>query len=359
MFSGSYAAHEVEFLLKVINIDSTSLNDKEKQIQSGKAHYSEMITRETIPTPEYLALYRTAFDENKTQFARDLYILAGLLHQQYPDEITLVSLARAGTPIGVLLKYILKEYFNRVSQHYSVSIIRDRGIDNNALQHILETGTKSQNIAFIDGWTGKGVIAAELHSTITAYNAKHQTEIPADLFVLADLSGTAAFAATNIDYLIPSSVLNSIVSGLISRSILNAEYISADDFHGCLYYAEFKDADLSTQFVRNSLAVLQALDTTNIRIENLGGQEINKKRNTTLMTKLQTTFRVSDRNYIKPGLGESTRVMLRRVPYALILKSDNAISTLHLRRLANEKHVPIYVDSSLAYEAVAIIKELG
>jgi hypothetical protein len=45
-------------------------------------------------------------------------------------------------------------------------------------------------------------------------------------------------AASAEDYLIPSSILNATLSGLISRSVLNADYIYAQDFHGCVFYQQ-------------------------------------------------------------------------------------------------------------------------
>ena len=74
---------------------------------------------------------------------------------------------------------------------------------------------------FVDGWTGKGVIAAELRRAVTSFKRGHGAELDPGLYAVADLCGAAAFAATSDDYLIPSSVLGATISGLVSRSILN------------------------------------------------------------------------------------------------------------------------------------------
>ena len=42
MFSGSYVAADVQFLLRPISIENTTIEEKERLIQSGKKHYSEM-----------------------------------------------------------------------------------------------------------------------------------------------------------------------------------------------------------------------------------------------------------------------------------------------------------------------------
>ncbi|MBC7475263.1 MAG: hypothetical protein H7263_13295, partial [Candidatus Sericytochromatia bacterium] len=46
MFHGSYKSDDVTFLLKPINIQETDILSKEKLIQSGSKHYSEMISQE-------------------------------------------------------------------------------------------------------------------------------------------------------------------------------------------------------------------------------------------------------------------------------------------------------------------------
>ena len=50
MFSGSYLPEDVTFLLKPVHLESTDLVEKEQLIQSGQRHYSEMITREKLPS---------------------------------------------------------------------------------------------------------------------------------------------------------------------------------------------------------------------------------------------------------------------------------------------------------------------
>src|SRR5207248_488184 len=101
-------------------------------------------------------------------------------------------------------------------------------------------------------------ISRELRHAAGAFNAEHGTAIDAGLYVLCDLAGTAACAASGEDYLIPSSILNATVSGLVSRSVLNAA-IGPDDFHGCVYYQQFAAADQSRQFADGLVADAVAL----------------------------------------------------------------------------------------------------
>lgn len=69
--------------------------------------------------------------------------------QRFPkQEIVLVSLVRAGVPLGVLLKHYLEKH--QSCYHYGISIIRDRGVDFAALQAIIEQHG-AENIVFVDG----------------------------------------------------------------------------------------------------------------------------------------------------------------------------------------------------------------
>lgn len=355
-FSGSYASEDVQFLLKVIDVPPLDITEKERRIQQQTAHYSEVISKEAPPSPQYMALYRSALAENGARMAADVLALAAHLNQVHGAgaPIVLVSLARAGTPVGVLLKRTLATVFKREVFHYSVSIIRDRGIDENAMAYILARHPDTA-IAFIDGWTGKGVITQELEQNISALNAKHNLNIDKELYVLSDLAGVAGYAPSFEDYLIPSSILNATVSGLISRTILNTQYIGPDDFHGCLYYKQFEEIDLSVQFVDAIFAHVLEVTVPAVAPTGEGKLVANKVNSAFLADMLQRTG-LTNRNYVKPGVGEATRVLLRRVPDCLYVQDLSAPETRHLVVLAQEKEVPVIVDATMPYKATAIIK---
>ena len=205
-FSGSYTPDDVQFLLKPITMQDTPVHIKEALIQSGQKHYSEMLTHESLPPADYLDLFYQAMDLNQQRMAEHLLVLAERIVATRRHGITLVSLARAGTPVGVLLKHVLKRYFNTEAVHYSVSILRDVGLDQNALRFILQRHAP-ESLVFVDGWTGKGVIAGNWRTAYGILQVSDGVAIPAELYVLADLSGSAAVAASSEDYLIPSCVL--------------------------------------------------------------------------------------------------------------------------------------------------------
>ena len=357
-FHGSYLSNDVTFLLKRINIESTSIEAKEKLIQSGKRHYSEMITKESLPTTEYTDLFYQSVKTNGATMARDIYRMATYIKKiKKGGEITLVSLARAGTPVGVLVKRVLDQLFDIDAPHYSISIIRDRGVDSIALKHILTEGHTPESIVFIDGWTGKGVISRELSKTITDFNHEHKLNIDDGLYVLNDLAGTAAWSSSDDDYLIPSSILNATVSGLISRSILNTKYMSAEEFHGCFYYSEFESSDRSLWFAGEIMQRIVHIDDDH-QPESDATKNARAMLSQEFMADMKRRFDISDINLIKPGIGESTRVMLRRVPDLLLVKDPTASCVKHLLVLAHEKGIPVVTDANLLYNAVALIKEV-
>ncbi len=361
MLHGSYLPDDVTFLLKRVHVDSIDIAEKERLIQSGQRHYSEMITYEKLPSEKYLRTFHLALDLEKRRFGRHLLILAQKIAAAREGAIALVSLARAGTPVGVLLTRILRNYHAREVTHYSISIIRDRGIDEVALRYILDRHGPSA-IVFVDGWTGKGVIARELYAAIIQFNQKHTLTIEPGLYTVADLCGCAAATASFEDYLIPSCVLGATISGLVSRSILNDSVIGPGDFHGCLYYKEFENQDLSVWFVDTLMeetAQIAPLSQKELQQSpGAGDFSFLREKNREFLSNIKERYRVHNINHIKPGIGESTRVLLRRVPHLLLLRDEKRPEVQHLSQLAEEKRVAVQLDPELPYLATALIKEL-
>lgn len=359
-FSGSYDPDDVQFLLKPVAIEPTEVREKERLIQSGGRHYSEMIGIERPPEQEYLRLFYEVFETNRHRFAHDVVRLARRIAARISGAITLVSLARAGTPIGVLLRRTLRR-LGRPGMHFSISIIRDHGWDNVAVDKILQT-CEPYSVVFIDGWTGKGAIAAELRHSIAGYSARHGFVWQPSLAVVADPAGVADHASTAEDYLIPCSLLNAVISGLISRTILNRDYVGSNEYHACRFYSEFASRDLSRWFVDTLDG-----DIAQILREGEGPiagwterhrHEVECQAKSSLAA-LMERYGISDLNRMKPGLGEATRSLLRRIPERLILRSPESPEARHLVYLAHRSQVPVDVDLSLYVKAVAIIRSLG
>ena len=114
----SYSPNDVTILLKDITglVTPLSTEEREKLNQSG-THYSEMLPLEYCPTQEYMQIYQEALEKLSLFTAISTVILAGKLYAKYGENLILVSLARAGTPIGILLKrFFAFNYHNNV-QH--------------------------------------------------------------------------------------------------------------------------------------------------------------------------------------------------------------------------------------------------
>ncbi len=357
-FQGSYAEGEVCFLLQPLALQPVAdVLEKERLMQSGARHYSEMIGLEQLPSAAYLALFHAAVQANAQRMAADLLRLARRIRKARPGPVTLVSLARAGTPVGVLLHRLLADLYGIAAPHYSISIIRDRGIDACALDHILARHP-ADSLVFVDGWTAKGAIAQELRHSLDAYNRSRGTGLAPELFVLCDLAGLAHASGSTDDYLIPSALLNATVSGLVSRTILNAQ-IGPGQFHGCLLYDQWQAQDLSRWFINRLMAELAPPKTAWLAeplppIDHATLQQ----RSAQLIQTLSQRHDVNHPNFIKPGLGEATRALLRRAPRLLLLRDPAAPEVRHLVQLALERAVPVHTDATLGLHAVAIIRRL-
>ena len=154
----SYDPNDAIFLLKDISdlMKESSTETREQAIQAG-THYSEMLPMEYKPSKAYMDLFFSSLQQYKHKLAIAVGVVAEQIIQTKGTNLVLVSLARAGTPIGILIKRYIRYQYNLDVPHYCISIVRGRGIDENALHYILEHHPK-ETIQFIDGWTGKGAI---------------------------------------------------------------------------------------------------------------------------------------------------------------------------------------------------------
>ena len=355
----TYKKDDVIFLLKDISdmiVEEDNMT-REKKIQSG-THYSEMIPIEYQVSDEYLNLYRTKLKENKEKLAFAIGVMSEKILKRHDKNVVLVSLARAGTPIGILAKRYIKQRYNLDLPHYTISIIRDRGIDINAIKYIINKHKDSSKIQFIDGWTGKGTIANELKKACDDLEEIFNMKFDSSLAVLADPCGYSNVYGIREDFLIPSACLNSTVSGLVSRTVLRDDLIEKDDFHGAKYYKELKDVDESNNYL-DTISACFKNEYQNI-------DETMKDWNEDIITKvgncdvenIKQKYDIEDVNFIKPGVGETTRVLLRRIPYKILVDDLNNKKLKHILILAKEKNVEVEEFDFKAYSCCGIIKNM-
>ncbi|WP_181011047.1 phosphoribosyltransferase [Streptomyces sp. SM13] len=355
----SYAPEDVGWLLQ--DLSDTELEapteEREEAIQSGGAHYAESLPVEYQPSAEYQALFTAALETSAARIARAVGTVTETVLAERGPRPVLVSLARAGTPVGVLMRRWARHRHGLDLPHYAISIVRGRGIDATALRW-LAAHHDPADVVFVDGWTGKGAITRELASAISEFETSGgPAGFDPEISVLADPGGCVRTYGTREDFLIPSACLNSTVSGLISRTVLRADLVGPDDFHGGKFYRELADSDVSGLF----------LDTIAARFDEVAGQVEDAAKELlaadraptwegwAAVERISEEYGIHDVNLVKPGVGETTRVLLRRVPWKILAKRGAGADLTHIRLLAEQRGVPVEEVDDLPYSCVGLI----
>ncbi|MFI6468920.1 phosphoribosyltransferase [Streptomyces sp. NPDC050516] len=352
----SYAPDEVGWLLK--DLSGVELEapteEREEAIQSGGAHYAESLPVEYQPSPQYQELFRAALDTSAHRIAQAVGVVTETVLTERSPRPVLVSLARAGTPVGVLMRRWAQYRHGLDLPHYAVSIVRGRGIDPNALRW-LAAHHDPADVVFVDGWTGKGAITRELAAAIREF--PEFAGFDPEIAVLADPGSCVRTYGTREDFLIPSACLNSTVSGLISRTVLRQDLIGPGDFHGAKFYRDLAGADVSGDF----------LDTVAARFDEVASdvdREAKALRDAdrtpswegwAAVERISEEYGIHDVNLVKPGVGETTRVLLRRVPWKILAGRGAGADLDHVRLLAEQRGVPVEEVDGLPYSCVGLI----
>lgn len=355
----SYAPDEVGWLLQ--DLSDTELEapteEREEAIQSGGAHYAESLPVEYQPSEEYQDLFKAALGLSAARIARAVGTVTETVLAERGPRPVLVSLARAGTPVGVLMRRWARLRNGVDLPHYAVSIVRGRGIDANALRW-LAAHHNPADVVFVDGWTGKGAITRELAAAIAEFEASDGTEgFNPDIAVLADPGGCVRTYGTREDFLIPSACLNSTVSGLISRTVLRSDLVGPGDFHGAKFYRELAGSDVSGHFldtVTDRFGEVAAAVDAEVK-ELLTADRAPTWEGWAAVERISEEYGIHDVNLVKPGVGETTRVLLRRVPWKILAKRGAGADLEHIRLLAQQRGVPVEEVDELPYTCVGLI----
>ena len=350
----SYDPSEVTFLLTDLSDVALELDTatREQAIQSGR-NYAEMLPIEYAPPAGYLAL----FEALVTTTAQRTAELVGLVCEQVLDavgpDLTLVSLARAGTPVGILMRRWFTERHHLEVPHFSVSIVRGIGIDTVALAHVTDRRA-AKRVVFVDGWTGKGAIVTELREAVA------ELDVGARLAVLADPGRCADFFGARTDELLASACLNSTVCGLISRTVFNRELLAPEDFHGAKVYAELAAHDRSAMFLD---AVSSYFPCVASEVERSwrsvrDGDRAMDFAGADEVRRIQEQYALPSWHLVKPGVGETTRVLLRRMPWKVLVHPAARDRLRHVLLLAADRGVEVVEDSSLRYACMGLIAPL-
>lgn len=349
----SYAPEDVGWLLQ--DLSDVQLEapteEREEAIQNGGAHYAESLPVEYQPSEEYQRLFHSALEASAERIARAVGTVTETVLAERGKGAVLVSLARAGTPVGVLMRRWAQHAHGLDLPHYALSIVRGRGVDTTALRY-LAAHHDPRDVVFVDGWTGKGAITRELARALEPYPAFD----PA-MAVLADPGSCVRTYGTREDFLIPSACLNSTVSGLISRTVLRADLVGPDDFHGGKFYRELADSDVSTLFLGKTAA---RFDAVRADVERDVSALLDADRTPTwagwkAVERVSEEYGIGDLNLVKPGVGETTRVLLRRVPWRILARRGAGADLDHIRLLAAQRGVPVEEVAELPYSCVGLI----
>ncbi|MFC8170812.1 phosphoribosyltransferase [Streptomyces sp. NPDC057325] len=352
----SYAPEEVGWLLQ--DLSDVALEapteEREEAVQSGGAHYAESLPVEYQPSERYQELFHAALAGSAARIARAVGTVTETVLAERAGTPVLVSLARAGTPVGVLMRRWAQARHGLDLPHYAVSIVRGRGIDANALRW-LAAHHDPADVVFVDGWTGKGAITRELAEAIREF--EEFDGFDPDIAVLADPGSCVRTYGTREDFLIPSACLNSTVSGLVSRTVLRSDLVGPDDFHGAKFYRELAGSDVSGVFLD---AVAARFDEVAATVETDVKELLNADRAPTwegwaAVERISEEYGIHDVNLVKPGVGETTRVLLRRVPWKILAKRGAGADLAHVRLLAEQRGVPVEEVDDLPYSCVGLI----
>ncbi|MFI6276708.1 phosphoribosyltransferase [Streptomyces sp. NPDC050988] len=358
----SYAPDEVGWLLR--DLSDTRLEapteEREEAIQSGGAHYAESLPVEYQPSDAYQELFHSALTASATRIAQAVGVVTETVlaeRSPRPGGVVLVSLARAGTPVGVLMRRWAQHRHGLDLAHYAVSIVRGRGIDANALRW-LAAHHDPADIVFVDGWTGKGAITRELAQAVEEFEASDGiTGFDPEIAVLADPGSCVRTYGTREDFLIPSACLNSTVSGLISRTVLRADLVGEHDYHGAKFYRELAASDVSVAFLD---AVSDRFGSVDEAVDAQVKELLSTDRSPTwegwaAVERISEEYGIHDVNLVKPGVGEATRVLLRRVPWKILARAGAGADLDHVRLLAEQRGVPVEEVAELPYTCVGLI----
>ena len=74
---------------------------------------------------------------------------------------------------------------------------------------------------------------------------------------------------------------------------------------------------------------------------------------------IRQRYGIESVNFVKPGVGEATRVLLRRVPWKILVREPDHPDHVHLRLLAEQRGVPIEVVPDLAYSCMGLVRRVS
>ena len=301
-----------------------------------------------LPNAEYCDRLRAYAVASADVIAMMVGALAERILQRRGTDVVLVSIARAGTPVGVLVKRWLAFVHGLDVRHFSISIANGV-VDESALSWLTRR-CLADRLQFIDGWTSKGTVARLLHRTC---RADRWSGIDPTLAVVVDPVAAAGISATRDDVLLPHACLGAQMSGLLGAP-QHSSLAGRRLFHGVDVRRDLRGQDLTRWYLDQVEARFGAVRTAStLRSEDgdhsAGIAQARLRQSAVVAARLGLGLN----DPINVGTSEAARALFRPNPRQLVVRSKNAATDL-LCDVAEQRNVPIELDPSLLVDAIAI-----
>jgi hypothetical protein len=139
--------------------------------------------------------------------------------------------------------------------------------------------------------------------------------------------------------------------------VLNDRLLAPGQFHGAKFYKDLAHADVSGLFLE---AISARFDDVAADVARDWPALRDSDRTPTwvgwaAVEDLAKRYGIGSVNLVKPGVGETTRVLLRRVPWRVLVRPGAEADVRHVLLLAEQRGVPVETVPELAYSCVGLI----
>ena len=234
----------------------------------------------------------------------------------------LASLARAGTPVGVLMRRWARYAHGLDLPHYTLSIVRGRGIDRVALRHLAAGTTRPTSRSSTAG-PARARSPASSRPRSTAAERDDGLRFDPTLAVLADPGGCvpAVRHPRRLPHPVGLPQLDRVRPGVAHRAerrvhragrLPRREVLPRAQRVRCLDALHRRDHRALPGGGRPGRGRLAARWPPSDRSPDWRGWRTTDE--------VAARYGITDVNLVKPGVGETTRVLLRRVPWRVLVR---------------------------------------
>lgn len=317
----------------------------------GVSH-TNMLTSEYKLSEEYYEYFYDYLKKNTKRVAEYIAILSEKIIQSKSKDVILVSVAYTGTLTGVLIKRYVQLTYGINLHHYSISMLRDLGPDENAIVYIINKH-QSANIQFIDSWLDNGYLIQSLKDFCLNFYKKYNVLLDSTFGVISDPSHFTKLYGTREDFLLPSSMVNHHSNGLISCTISRNDLVTPLGYHFAKYRKDLETNDLSYMIINSITIYFDYLNKCDIAIDEI---EEKKHPSTSEIHYIKLEYNIRNKENIQVGINTATLLLMNMPPKYIIAKDLTDKSLEHILYLAKERNIPVYENKKLHYNCVSIIE---